>query len=138
MSSLKQIYKTYIEAINDRNWALVTSLVHPTVIWNQKPCPAEEYITLITRATDPAPDLKFHIDLLIAEDAEDERMVSARLLIRGTPEREFLGLRPTGKSVEVVEHVFYKFVEGRIKEVKSVIDMEGLRSQMFETAIFVQ
>ncbi|KAK6516700.1 hypothetical protein TWF506_006593 [Arthrobotrys conoides] len=140
MSSLKQIYKTYIQAINDRNWALVISLVHPTVTWNQKPYPAEEYITLMTRATDPAPDLKFHIDILLAEDTDTagEQIVSARLLIRGTPEKEFLGFRPTGKSVEVVEHVFYRFVEGRIKEVTTVIDMEGLREQMVDVPIFVR
>ncbi|TGJ71185.1 hypothetical protein EYR41_003170 [Orbilia oligospora] len=138
MSSLKESYKTYIQAINDRNWALVISLVHPTVIWNQKPYPAEKYVTLMTRATDPAPDLKFHIDILVADDAGDEQMVSARLLIKGTPEKEFLGFRPTGKSVEFVEHVFYRFVEGKIKEVKTVIDIEGLRDQMVDAPIFVR
>ncbi|KAF3184704.1 hypothetical protein TWF225_005981 [Orbilia oligospora] len=138
MSSLKESYKTYIQAINDRNWALVISLVHPTVIWNQKPYPAEKYVTLMTRATDPAPDLKFHIDILVADDAGDEQMVSARLLIKGTPEKEFLGFRPTGKSVEFVEHAFYRFVEGKIKEVKTVIDIEGLRDQMVDAPIFVR
>ncbi|KAF3081314.1 hypothetical protein TWF569_002253 [Orbilia oligospora] len=138
MSSLKESYKTYIQAINDRNWALVISLVHPTVIWNQKPYPAEKYVTLMTRATDPAPDLKFHIDILVADDAGDEQMVSARLLIKGTPEKEFLGFRPTGKSVEFVEHVFYRFVEGKIKEVKTVIDIEGLRDQMVDAPIFAR
>ncbi|KAF3127806.1 hypothetical protein TWF703_009854 [Orbilia oligospora] len=138
MSSLKESYKTYIQAINDRNWALVISLVHPTVIWNQKPYPAEKYVTLMTRAIDPAPDLKFHIDILVADDAGDEQMVSARLLIKGTPEKEFLGFRPTGKSVEFVEHVFYRFVEGKIKEVKTVIDIEGLRDQMVDAPIFAR
>ncbi|KAK6536414.1 hypothetical protein TWF281_000652 [Arthrobotrys megalospora] len=130
MPSLTQIYKTYIQAINDRDWSLVTNLVHPTVTWNQKAYPAQEYITLMTRATDPAPDLKFNIDILLAD--EEEQIVSVRLLIRGTPEREFLGLKPNGKSVEIVEHVFYKFAEGKIKEVKTVIDMDGLRNQMVD------
>ncbi|KAK6509423.1 hypothetical protein TWF481_004168 [Arthrobotrys musiformis] len=135
MSPLKEIYKTYIQAINDRNWALVTSFLHPTVIWNQKPYVADEYIALITRATDPAPDLKFHIDILLADDDESKegQMVSARLLIRGTPEKEFLGFKPTGRNVEVVEHAFYRFVGGRIVEVRTVIDMEGVRDQMVET-----
>ncbi|KAK6357131.1 hypothetical protein TWF718_001457 [Orbilia javanica] len=134
---LKQLYRAYIEAINDRNWALVTTLIHPIVIWNQRSYPAAEYITLMTRTTDPTPDLKFHIDILLSDD--EGQMIAARLLIRGTPKREFLGFTPIGKSVEVVEHVFYRFAEGRIKEVKTVIDMEGLRDQMLDApAIFIQ
>ncbi|EPS42406.1 hypothetical protein H072_3610 [Dactylellina haptotyla CBS 200.50] len=103
-------------------------MVHPEVIWNSYTYSAESYIGLITRASDPAPDLKFHIDLLLAD--ESEQRVAARLLIRGTPIKDFLGLKPTGKSVEIVEHVFYKFEDGKIREVKTVIDMDGLRGQM--------
>ncbi|KAK6533621.1 hypothetical protein TWF694_002556 [Orbilia ellipsospora] len=127
-SSLTQTYKNYIQAINDRDWQLLRSLIHPQVIWNSKTYTAKEYIGLITRASDPAPDLKFHIDMLVADEAEQR--IAARLLIRGTPVKEFLGYKPNGKAVDIVEHVFYEFKEGKIWEVKTVIDMDGVERQL--------
>ncbi|KAJ6261828.1 hypothetical protein Dda_2627 [Drechslerella dactyloides] len=127
---LAETYGSYIQAINDRDWGLLETMLQPQVTWNYTSYTAEEYIGLITRATIPAPDTKFHIDWLLVDEA-DQR-VAARLLIKGTPRDEFLGIKPNGSgaSVEIVEHAFYTFVEGRVAEVRTVIDMEGLREQM--------
>ncbi|KAF3910927.1 hypothetical protein ABW20_dc0109471 [Dactylellina cionopaga] len=127
-SSISQIYKNYIQAINDRDWQLLTTIIHSEVTWNHNLYPAEDYIGLITRSTIPAPDLRFNIDVLVAD--ENEQRVAVRLLIRGTPKDEFLGFQPNGKAVEIVEHAFYKFEEGKVREVRTIIDMDGLRQQM--------
>ncbi|KAK6349994.1 hypothetical protein TWF696_006246 [Orbilia brochopaga] len=127
---LSEIYAGYIQAINERDWGVLETMLQPQVTWNHTPYTAEEYIGLITRATIPAPDIKFHVDWLLVDEAAQR--VAARLLIRGTPRDEFLGIKPkgTGGEVEIVEHAFYAFVEGRVAEVRTVIDMDGLREQM--------
>ncbi|KAF3942104.1 hypothetical protein ABW19_dt0204992 [Dactylella cylindrospora] len=126
--TLSQTYKTYIQAINDRDWQSVTTMIRPEVTWNGNTYSAEAYIGLITRGTIPMPDTVFHIDVLVADEVEQR--VAARLLITGTPVEEFLGFTPNGKRVELVEHAFYEFYEGRIKEVKTLLDMDGLKKQM--------
>ncbi|KAF3908430.1 hypothetical protein ABW21_db0201749 [Orbilia brochopaga] len=125
---LSVIYAGYIHAINERDWGILETMLQPQVIWNNTSYTTEEYLTLITRATIPAPDIKFNIDWLVVDDAAQR--VAVRLLIRGTPRHEFLGLKPTGRTVEIVEHAFYAFVDGKIAEVRTVIDMDGLREQM--------
>lgn len=122
------VYNSYVSAINSRHWDVVRSFIHPVVVWNGKPYPAEEYIRLITRGTDPVPDTVFHIDMLVVDD--DKQTVAARLMIRGTPIDEFLGLKPNGKEIELLEHAFYVFEDGRVKEVKTILDIEGLSAQM--------
>ncbi|EWC48251.1 hypothetical protein DRE_02355 [Drechslerella stenobrocha 248] len=127
---LPQLYENYIQAINQRDWGVFETMVQPNVSWNEETYTADEYISLITRTTIPAPDLQFHIDWLVAD--EPGQRVAARLLIRGTPREEFLGIPPNGKlkPVEVVEHAFYRFEGGKVAEVQTLIDMEGLREQM--------
>jgi predicted ester cyclase len=56
--------------------------------------------------------------------------VGARLDFRCTPVGEFLGFPPTGRTVEFSENVFYRFREGRIAEVWSLVDREAVRRQM--------
>lgn len=128
MASLKQIYRTYIQAINDRDWPSVANLLNPTVTFHQKPHSAEEYITLLTQVTNPAPDLKYNIDILLAD--EDQQMIAVRLWIVGTPEQVFLGFQPNEHTLEFAQHVFYKFEGGKIKEIQGVIDMDEVRRQM--------
>jgi predicted ester cyclase len=47
-----------------------------------------------------------------------------------SPQREFLGLEPTGARISFAEHVFYRFADGRIAEVRSLIDKEAIRAQV--------
>jgi predicted ester cyclase len=47
-----------------------------------------------------------------------------------TPEREFAGIPPTGRRVEFAEHVSYRFRDGRIERVWSLIDTDAVRDQM--------
>jgi predicted ester cyclase len=72
------------------------------------------------------PDLYFNVGLLAVE----EGLVACRLEFDCTPQREFLGLQPNGKRVTFREHVFYRFREGKIAEVWSLIDRSALAEQL--------
>ncbi|WP_245280042.1 ester cyclase [Hyphomicrobium sp. 99] len=43
-----------------------------------------------------------------------------------------LGLKPNGKKISFSEHVFYKLRDGRISEVRSLIDRDAVARQLAE------
>jgi predicted ester cyclase len=72
------------------------------------------------------PDLRFVIALLLS----DHSTVASRLRFDCRPKAEFLGLRVEGQQVVFHENVFYRFAEGRIQEVRSVIDKGEIEKQL--------
>jgi predicted ester cyclase len=72
------------------------------------------------------PDLRAQIDDIVA--AGDE--VALRLTFRGTHQGEYLGIRPTGRTVEYVSHEFYKIADGLFAEEWICSDMATLHAQL--------
>lgn len=56
--------------------------------------------------------------------------VAMRVTLRGTHEREFRGIEPTGKSIEVQNMVFTRIEDGKIAERWLQPDMLALRQQL--------
>jgi steroid delta-isomerase-like uncharacterized protein len=54
--------------------------------------------------------------------AEGDRIVS-RNRVTGTHRGEYQGLRPTGKSVSYDEIFIFRFTDGRITEIRGVVDV---------------
>jgi predicted ester cyclase len=70
--------------------------------------------------------LQFHIQLLIADAAH----VASRLEFDCTPRGIFLGLPVNGRKVRFTENVFYRFKDGKIEQVWSVIDKAAIEAQL--------
>lgn len=85
-----------------------------------------DYRAMLVEDTQAIPDLQFHPELLVADD----HVVACRLYFRCNPRHAFLGFEPTGQQVSFPEHVFYRFDEGRIVDVWSVIDKQAIREQV--------
>ena len=85
-----------------------------------------DYQDLIARNIAAIPDLYFNIHLLIA----NRDQIACRLHFDCTPQSEFLGLQPTGKSISFSEHVFYRFRDGKIYEVWSLLDRPAIEKQL--------
>ena len=75
------------------------------------------------------PDLHFDIDLLVCEPPH----VASRLKFDCTPAADFLGLAVNGRKVSFSENVFYRFRQGRIDAVWSVVDKTVIEAQLRET-----
>ena len=77
---------------------------------------------MIAAAIEPAPDLRFvPEDVLVEGGLSGEARVAARLAFSCTPLRPFLGLPPHG-AVHFTEPTFYRFLNGRLAEVWSLLD----------------
>ena len=60
----------------------------------------------------------------------DPPFVASRLDFNCTPRGEFVGLPVNGKRVSFSENVFYRFRDGKVEEVWSVIDKAAIEAQL--------
>lgn len=71
-------------------------------------------------------DLSATVEDIVAEGD----MVAMRVTLRGTHEGKFLGVEPTGKSVEMQHMVFTRIDDGRIVERWMQPDLVGVGQQL--------
>lgn len=124
---LLPIYRSYINAINTHT--SLEPFVHANVIHNDKTMSIAEYTALIESAFEGAPDIRFVVTMEIA----DADTVAARIMFDCVPKPpEFIGLAVSepGKRVRFAENVFYRFREGKIKRVWSVVDVKSVEDQL--------
>lgn len=72
------------------------------------------------------PDLKMHIDLILAE----KDLVAVRWTARGTNSGSGNGLPATGKTVQVSGQATFRFVDGKIAEEWASGDTLGIMKQL--------
>ena len=127
---LEQVYRAYLDALNGRRLDDLDQFVHDQVVYNDRPITRQQYAQMIAEDVRKIPDLYFTIGLCITADD----VVACRLWFDCSPEYEFAGITPTGRSVTFAEHVFYRFRDGRIEQVWSLIDTNAVRDQMASDA----
>jgi predicted ester cyclase len=127
--NLAKIYEAYIACLNARELNRLDEYVGDSVIYNSSKIGLTGYRELLAGNYRDIPDLRFVIDLLLS----DPSTVASRLRFDCRPKAEFLGLRVDGRHVVFHENVFYRFAEGRIQEVWSVIDRVEIEKQLKAT-----
>lgn len=125
-SALPDRYRGYIACLNAQDWPNLGRYVGEDVHYNGKRIGLAGYREMLERDFTEIPDLQFHIDLLVA----DTDHVASRLAFACAPKGTFLGLAVNGRKVSFSENVFYRFVDGRIVQVWSVIDRAAIEAQL--------
>ncbi|WP_122663233.1 ester cyclase [Pseudomonas viridiflava] len=125
-SDLRDVYRGYIDCLNKQNWNALGQFVDEDVRYNDTRVGLSGYREMLERDYRQIPGLQFHIRFLIA----DPEHIAARLDFNCTPIGEFMGLPVNGRKVQFSENVFYRFREGRIVEVWSVIDKAAVEAQL--------
>ena len=115
-------YRGYIACLNNRRWAELERFVHKEVHYNGQFVGLDGYRQMLDGDVRAIPDLQFNIGLLIVEPPH----VAAQLRFDCTPTGELFGLAVNGKRVVFTENVFYEFLEGKIRNVWSVIDKKAV------------
>lgn len=119
-------YRGYIACLNNRRWAELERFVHKEVHYNGQFVGLDGYRQILDGDVRAIPDLQFNIGLLIVEPPH----VAAQLRFDCTPTGELFGLAVNGKRVVFTENVFYEFLEGKIRNVWSVIDKKAVADQL--------
>lgn len=125
-ADLADIYRAYIGCLNAQDWAKLGQFVHDGASHNGRPFGLEGYRAMLERDFADIPDLRFDIELLVA----DPPVIASRLRFDCTPKGKFLGLDVNGRRVAFSENVFYRFRDGKIEQVWSVIDKAAIEAQL--------
>jgi Predicted ester cyclase len=124
--ALKTFYRSYIDCLNRQDWTALGDFVHPEVVRNEERLGLEGYRLLLEGDVRAIPDLRFTIDLLVA----DPPLIAARLLFDCTPTGILFGLPVHGRRVRFSEAAFYRLEAQRIVEVRSLIDTAAIAAQL--------
>jgi predicted ester cyclase len=125
-ASLTRAYRDYLECLNQQDWANLGRHVDDAVRRNGERLGVAGYRAMLERDFDEIPDLNFRIELLVV----DPPHVACRLAFDCAPRGVFLGLRVNGRRVAFCENVFYRFRDGKIIDVLSVIDKTAIEAQL--------
>ncbi len=123
---IAQSYRDYIACLNHRDWDSLSNFVHEDVRHNGRLLRLSGYRNLLETDVRDIPDLRFEIGTLVANTPQ----IAARLLFDCTPAGVFMGLPVNGRRVAFAEHAFYEYRDGKIWDVKSVIDKAAIEAQL--------
>lgn len=125
--NLRDFYKTYVDAANNRDFQKIEEIVSETVLLNGKEAKRDNIIAEFKMLIDAVPDFKWVIEDIIIEDDR----IAARLTDSGTPKEEtFFGRNAKNKSVVFTEFGYYKVKNGLFVEMNYLIDVPAVISQI--------
>jgi len=125
-TDLRHRYRDYIACLNARDWTKLTDFVHDDVSYNGRRIGSAGYREMLERDVREIPDLRFAIQMLVA----DPPCIASRLSFDCTPKGTFLGLPVNGRRISFAENVFYGFRSEKIEQVWSIIDKAAIEAQL--------
>ena len=126
MPNLSAAYRKYLVCLNKHDWPDLGRFVHDDVVHNGRQIGLHGYREMLEKDFSEIPDLHFEIELLIS----DPPHVASRLSFNCAPKGTLLGLQINGKRVSFAENVFYRYRDGKICQVWSVIDKVAIEAQL--------
>ncbi|MFI2489137.1 ester cyclase [Promicromonospora kroppenstedtii] len=123
---LESRYRAYLTALNERRLDDLADHVRDELTYNGEPMTRRQYQELIAADLAAAPDLVYDAQLVVAGGDQ----VACRLVFDCVPVGDFLGFRPDGARLRFAEHVFYRYEDGRIAAVRSMIDRAAVAEQL--------
>ena len=126
MSELEAIYRSYLATLNERRFEDLGQFVHDQLTYNDTRFAREQYVAMLLADVRAIPDLHYDARLLVVSGDQ----VACRIWFDCTPQRTFLGIEPNGQRASFAENVFYRFREGRIEQVWSLLDTDAIRRQL--------
>jgi predicted ester cyclase len=123
---LRDRYRGYVDCLNRQDWRHLGDYVGDEVQRNGETLGLAGYRTMLEGDFAAIPDLVFAIDFIVCEPPT----IAARLIFDCTPKGELFGLPVNGRRVSFTENVFYRFSDGKIDTVWSVIDQTAIKAQL--------
>ena len=123
---LRRHYLAYLDALNERRFDDLVDFVAPDLMYNAEPMTGQQYRRQRQAEAEAIPDLRFTVDLLVVEGDR----VACRLDFECSPVKPFLGFPPPRRPIRFAEHVFYRFADGLIVAVTSLIDRAAIAAQV--------
>lgn len=123
---LREFFGRYIEALNTHEFHRMTEFIHDELVMNGRPVTRGEVIAELEGHGAAVPDFTWRVQDL----AIDGDRIASRLFNKGTPAKEWFGVKPTGTTVEYAEYAFHKVRDGRFYEMNYLIDAQAVQTQL--------
>ncbi len=116
------------ELLNNRDVASFINLLDPDFVehFSEGDISLEQFKETLMDYYNTFPDDKATVDIILAEGD----MVAVRVTHRGTHKGEFMGISPTGKSIDITNTGIARIVDGKEIEAWSTIDSLRLMQQL--------
>lgn len=119
-------YHGYIDCLNAQAWGDLDRFVADRVDYNGAEIGLAGYRAMLEGDFRAIPDLAFRVETF----ACDPPMLAVALAFDCHPVGSLFGLAVNGRRVTFGENVFYRFEEGRIACVRSIIDKQAVAAQL--------
>lgn len=123
------VRRIFEQGMNKGDMSVFDQLIHPNYVNHDMPTPAPGAVgfkAIVGMFKNAFPDMHMTIEDTIAEGSE----VATRGYFTGTHKGDFMGVKPTGKSVKVAYSDIWKVDGDRFKENWVTIDMVGMMQQL--------
>ena len=101
-SDVREVFERYIDALNDHDFDRMTEFIHDELVENGRPVTRDDVIAELKGHGAAVPDFTWRVQ----DIANDGDLVAARLFNKGTHTKEWLGVAPTGTTLEFAEYAF--------------------------------
>jgi predicted ester cyclase len=125
-SELREWYLRYAAAVTEHRFDDIHEFIDDKVTAYGVTYTRDQVIDNFRAITDAVPDMSWEVtELLFDRDG-----IASRAINRGTPVKEWLGVKPTGRSFEVVEFTIYKVADGKFTHMNNLHDSSEIKRQL--------
>lgn len=125
---IREFYGHYVDAINAHDWEHIGEFMADEVVAHGVTVTREQGVAAFASITDAMPDYQVELrHLTIAGDT-----IGSHAITRGTPVKEWLGVAPSGRAIEIDEVTVYRIRDGRFIQMSNVWDVDALAAQQAE------
>jgi steroid delta-isomerase-like uncharacterized protein len=125
-ADLHSFYTRYVDALNARHFDRLDEFVNDEITYYDGTFTREQVAGALAAEVDAVPDLSWELE----DFRVDGDTIAARLINRGTPAKEWLGVPATGGAFKITEYAIYKIRDGRFETMTNLHDSETLRQQL--------
>lgn len=123
---IREFYNRYVDALNAHQWDSIGEFMDDTVLYHGQTVKREQAVANFESITDAMPDYRAELKAVTVSGDT----VGSYAITRGTPVKEWLGLAPNGKPIEIEEVTVYKVENGKFTQMSNVWDIETLKRQL--------
>lgn len=123
---IRTFYNRYIDVINAHAWDRIGEFMDDTVLYHGQTVTREQGVANFESITDAMPDYRVELRAVVVSGDT----LGSYAVTRGTPEKEWLGTAPNGKSIEIEEITVYKIRDGKFIQMSNVWDIGALATQL--------
>jgi len=126
----KALFRRLLDELNRGNLGVVDEIVAPDAILIAPHHPDPAHGPAEFKAEFGGAGAALDLQYTLEEQVAEGDRVAARFIARGTHQREFLGIPPSRRPLEIPVQVLYRVADGKITEYRLSFDQLDLLRQL--------